>query len=77
MNEGKVQKIAFIKSPDGELKPMADIEEGDKLLPGFKWQEELRPKSKDDIFSDPVLTAPKLPGKVIRELKNKVEKSVE
>jgi lipopolysaccharide export system protein LptA len=60
MNDGKVKKIAFIKSPDGELKPMADIEEGDKLLPGFKWLNELRPKDKEDIFRNPV---PKeLPG---------------
>ena len=51
MNDnGKVKKIVFIKSPDGELKPMADIADGDKLLPGFSWQEELRPKNKEDIF---------------------------
>jgi len=63
MNEGKVKKIAFIKSPEGELKPMADIEEGDKLLPGFKWLDELRPKDKEDIFHDPVPSAdPKLPA---------------
>jgi lipopolysaccharide export system protein LptA len=50
LEKGKVKRIAFIKSPDGELKPMADIEEGDKELPGFKWQQEIRPKSKEDIF---------------------------
>jgi lipopolysaccharide export system protein LptA len=50
LNKGKVSKIALIKSPEGELKPMADIEEGDKRLPGFNWQQEIRPKSKDDIF---------------------------
>jgi lipopolysaccharide export system protein LptA len=50
MEKGKVKRIAFIKSPDGELKPMADIEEGDKQLPGFKWQQDIRPKSKKDIF---------------------------
>lgn len=50
MNKGKVSRIALIKSPDGELKPMADIEEGDKKLPGFNWQQEIRPKSKMDIF---------------------------
>ena len=55
-DEGKVKKIVFIKSPDGELKPMADIEEGDRLLPGFNWQEELRPKNKEDIFR---ITPPK------------------
>jgi len=62
MDKGKVKKIAFIKSPDGELKPMADIEEGDKLLPGFNWQAELRPKNKEDIFrktESPVKKAPK------------------
>jgi hypothetical protein len=53
MNKGKVKRIAFIKSPDGELKPLAELEDGDKLLPGFKWQSELRPVNKDDIFRDP------------------------
>jgi lipopolysaccharide export system protein LptA len=57
MNDGKVKKIAFVKSPEGELKPMADIEEGDKLLPGFRWLSELRPKDKEDIFRDPVPNA--------------------
>jgi lipopolysaccharide export system protein LptA len=53
MKKGKVSRIALIKSPDGELKPLADIEEGDKTLPGFNWQQEIRPKSKLDIFRNP------------------------
>lgn len=53
MNKGKVSRIALIKSPDGELKPMAEIDEGDKKLPGFNWQQEIRPKSKMDIFRYP------------------------
>jgi len=53
MNKGKVKKIAFIKSPDGELKPLAELESGDKLLPGFNWQAEIRPKNKEDIFRHP------------------------
>jgi lipopolysaccharide export system protein LptA len=61
--DGKVKKIAFINSPEGELKPMADIEEGDKLLPGFKWLSEIRPINKDDIFRTPAaeteITLPK------------------
>ncbi len=57
MNKGKVKKISFIKSPDGELKPLADLAENDKLLPGFNWQDEIRPKDKKDIFSYPVPTA--------------------
>jgi hypothetical protein len=29
---------------------MAEIDDGDKQLPGFKWQQDIRPKSKYDIF---------------------------
>ena len=50
MNQGKVSRIVFIKSPEGELKPMADIDDGDEKLPGFNWQQDIRPKSKKDIF---------------------------
>lgn len=61
MNKGKVKRIAFIKMPDGELKPLAELEEGDKLLPGFKWQDELRPVNKEDIFRDPSKDIPPVP----------------
>jgi len=50
MNKGKVSRIALIKTPEGELKPMAELEEIDKKLPGFNWQQDIRPKSKTDIF---------------------------
>ena len=50
MSKGKVSRIALIKSPEGELKPLAELEEGDKQLPGFNWQQDIRPKSKFDIF---------------------------
>jgi hypothetical protein len=59
MDKGKVRRIAFIQSPDGSLKPLAQLQEGDKLLPGFKWQPDLRPKNKDDIFR---ITEPEKPG---------------
>lgn len=61
MNKGKVKKIVFIKSPEGELKPLDQLEEGDKLLPGFKWQEDIRPKNKEDIFLHPVPVAEPAP----------------
>lgn len=61
LNNGKVQKITFIKSPEGELKPMANIDEGDKILPGFKWLEDIRPKSKKDIFRFPTAEVPSEP----------------
>ena len=81
MNKGKVKRIAFIKSPDGELKPLGQLEEGDKLLPGFNWQDELRPVNKDDIFRQPVpepILAPATKSKTpsIPDKKQKPEKSV-
>jgi hypothetical protein len=53
MNKGKVKKIVMIESPEGELKPMEEIQAVDKFLPGFLWQEEIRPKNKEDIFRTP------------------------
>lgn len=70
MNKGKVKKISFIKSPDGELKPIAELQEGDKILPGFNWQDEIRPKNKEDIFRHPVpaaATTPVVPVKKPKE----------
>ena len=80
MNKGKVKRIAFIKSPDGELKPLEQLEEGDKLLPGFNWQAELRPINKDDIFRRPApetILAPATKSKmpVVPDKKPNSEKS--
>jgi len=36
---------------------LAKLAETDKLLPGFNWQEEIRPKNKEDIFRYPVQSA--------------------
>jgi len=73
MNDGKVKKIVMIKSPEGELKPMEEIEAGDKFLPGFLWQEEIRPKKKEDIFVYPttmgsVASPPKVPDAPAKNL---------
>jgi lipopolysaccharide export system protein LptA len=71
MNDGKVKKIVFVKSPEGELKPMGEIQTIDKFLPGFLWQEEIRPKNKEDIFSTPVsvgsvASPPKVPDAPVK-----------
>lgn len=75
MNKGKVKKISFIKAPDGELKPMGELAEGDKLLPGFNWQEEIRPKNKEDIFNHPTPTIKK--EKPAEKTENPVMKKTE
>lgn len=45
---GQVDKVVFLKQPDGILYPLDELKE--TKLKNFKWQEELRPKSKNDIF---------------------------
>ena len=46
---GKVDKISFIGAPDSKLIPMKDLKESDMYLEGFKWSDDKRPKSRDDI----------------------------
>jgi len=48
--EGKIFKIAFLKQPEGELKPLDQLNEEEKKLGGFDWKINLRPLSKSDIF---------------------------
>lgn len=48
--DGKIFGISFLNAPEGELKPLADLTEEDKLLKGFDWKIYLRPLSKYDIF---------------------------
>ncbi len=77
MNKGKVKKISFINAPDGELKPLADLADADKLLSGFNWQAEIRPQSKEDIFKYPTPTVKKekTPEKNDKTGKKPVEKT--
>lgn len=48
--DGKIFGISFLNAPEGELKPLTDLTEEDKILKGFDWKINLRPISKDDIF---------------------------
>lgn len=48
--DGQIYRISFLKSPEGELKPLFELTEEDKKLPGFEWKIYLRPLSKYDIF---------------------------
>jgi lipopolysaccharide export system protein LptA len=53
--EGKIFKIAFLKQPEGTLKPLNQITEEEKKLSGFDWKINLRPLSKHDIFHREVI----------------------
>lgn len=48
--DGKIYRIAFLKAPEGVLKPMFDLTDADKTLSGFDWKIDQRPLSKFDIF---------------------------
>lgn len=52
-NEGKIHRIIFDKQPEGELKPMFELNENDKFLSDFKWYGNSRPVSQYDIFRNP------------------------
>jgi lipopolysaccharide export system protein LptA len=49
-DKGKIKRISLISEPAGTLKPLFNLNEMDRKLPGFIWMEEIRPKSKEDIF---------------------------
>ena len=48
--ESKVNKIAFITAPEGELTPLIELLDENKTLPGFLWLDKFRPKKVQDIF---------------------------
>ena len=47
--DGKIDRIAFITDPDSKLTPLKDLGAGDLRLEGFKWLDEKRPKTREDI----------------------------
>jgi lipopolysaccharide export system protein LptA len=50
LDSSKIKKIVFIKSPDGQLMPLPEISDEEKVLPGFHWLDAIRPKRVEDIF---------------------------
>ncbi|HVN59405.1 MAG TPA: OstA-like protein [Bacteroidales bacterium] len=54
VDNGKVQQITEIDNPDGKLDPPF-LSPAEKMkLPGFTWQEKIRPSKYSDIFLRPV-----------------------
>jgi lipopolysaccharide export system protein LptA len=52
LEERKIDRIVFISEPKGNLTPVEDVPADETLLPGFRWLENLRPKSLADIYSN-------------------------
>lgn len=58
----QIERITFINEPQAELTPMRQVNHEQQRLEGFRWEEELRPKSRADIYrSRQVLAAPVSP----------------
>ena len=50
MDENEIESIDFNWKPEGKTYPPSKFSENDKLLKGFIWREEERPKTMEDIF---------------------------
>ena len=50
LEEGHIKDIIMRNTPKGNLQPPIFLTEEDEKLPGFRWLEDYRPKSKDDIY---------------------------
>jgi len=50
LEQGKILDIVMRNTPNGVLQPPVFLSEEDSRLIGFRWLEEFKPKSKDDIF---------------------------
>lgn len=49
-DQKQLSGIRFYSQPDGEMKPMGEVNHGTLRLEGFSWQNDLRPKTLDDLF---------------------------
>ncbi|MUP37502.1 OstA-like protein [Labilibaculum euxinus] len=69
IENNKIDKIIFLKKPDGNMYPLFEVEKEMKFLKDFQWLEEYQPKSKEDIFIWKEYTP-------IRELNSSVKKPI-
>ncbi len=53
LQDQKIERIVLYPSPEGVLTPMAQITEEMLRLPGFSWQEVIRPRCWRDVFARP------------------------
>jgi len=63
LGDNQIEQVDFIQKPEGKTYPPSEFEklnENEKLLKGFIWREDERPKKKEDIFiKDATAVAPK------------------
>ena len=63
VKDNVIEEVRKIKGIDGNVFPDGEFPERDKLLRGFDWRDDERPKSIDDLFKDdPPLVLPIIKG---------------
>lgn len=50
INNKQFESITFITSPEGTLYPANELAQPERVLKGFKWRDDKRPKQKLDVF---------------------------
>src|SRR5690606_14954585 len=59
----EIEEVTKINQVDGDLYPESKYPESEKLLRGFDWRDEERPRSVEDLFKDdPPLVLPTIKG---------------
>lgn len=48
--KGELERIVFVKEPEGTMYPLSQIPEEEKKLKGFRWESGRRPKSKYELL---------------------------
>ncbi|SHJ09153.1 OstA-like protein [Algibacter luteus] len=62
-DNGDIDEYTRYNQIDGNLYPESQFPENEKILKGFDWREEERPRSVEDLFKDdPPLVLPKIKG---------------
>ena len=51
LDEGDIDRINFLTKPDATMYPLQEAPENEKILKGFKWHGQERPRKKEDIFN--------------------------
>ncbi len=58
VRNGEVASVTFLTQPDAVLYPVEQLPAEERLLPGFEWREEERPRDRADVFRDTPPAAP-------------------
>ena len=63
VTENSIDEVRKIKQIDGATYPEEELPDNEKILAGFEWREEERPRSVEDLFADePPLELPIIKG---------------